>query len=219
MKTEALLLVARLRQATRLDGYASVGDFHDAMFECDHVSPWTKSGSNVDADIMIIGQDWSSSDVLGGDPPDLEVAELGFDPKFPTNRNLDDLLERHFGLKRAECYLTNLFPFIKSGNASGAIPLKDLVVSARRFTLPEIRIVCPQLVACLGLKTFSALMRAAGLKGSPKMAEAVGSPFEFADSRIHCVAHTGAFGMNNRGRKQVENDWHQLAMGIGYPSR
>jgi len=211
MKTGSLLQLARLRRSSRLDGYASIGDFHDGIFECDHVSPLTKSGCNVDAEIMIVAQDWSSSDVLGRVPPDLHVAALGFDPKFPTNSNLDDLLVRHFGLNRAECYLTNLFPFIKTGKASAGIPLKDLVASAQRFTLKEVQIVSPHLVICLGLKTFLAMMRARGLKGSPNMDQAINSPFEFANAKIHCVAHTGALGMNNRGRGQVEKDWQQLA--------
>ena len=135
MKTEALLQLARLRQSARLDGYASIGDFHDGIFECDHVSPWTKSGCNVDAEIMIVGQDWSSSDALGRDPPDLHSAALGFSPKFPTNSNLDDLLERHFGLDRADCYLTNLFPFVKSGNASAGIPTIIPAAVGLKFTL------------------------------------------------------------------------------------
>jgi restriction system protein len=160
---------------------------------------------------MIVGQDWSSSEALGSDPPDLHSATLGFSPKFPTNRNLDNLLEHHFGLDRSECYLTNLFPFIKPGKASSGIPLRVLVESARQFTLPEVKIVSPRLVICLGLRTFVAMMRATSLKGSPKMDQAVNSPFEFANTMIHCVAHTGALGMNNRGRGQVEKDWQQLA--------
>ena len=143
MKNEALLRLARLRQSFRLDGYAAIGDFHDGIFECDHVSPWTKSGGNVDAEIMVVGQDWSSSDALAKGPPSLARAKLGFNPLLLTNTNLDDLLQRHFGLTRAECYLTNLFPYIKPGNASAPIPLKDLVVCAKKFTLQEIRIVSP----------------------------------------------------------------------------
>lgn len=211
MKTEALLQLARLRQSTRFDGYASIGDFHNGIFECEHVSPWTKSGCNVDAEIMIVGQDWSSSDALDRDPPDLHSAALGFSEKFPTNRNLDNLLERYFGLNRAECYLTNLFPFIKLGKANAGVPLKHLVACAQLFTLPEVWIVSPQLVICLGLRTFVSLMRAVSLKESPKMDQAVNAPFKFSDAMIHCVAHTGAFGMNNRGRDQVEEDWQQLA--------
>ncbi len=219
MKAQALLQLARLRQSTRLEGYASIGDFHDGIFECDHVSPWTKSGGNVDAEILVVGQDWSSGDALGRDPPDLHSATLGFSPKFPTNRNLDDLLKRHFDLNRAECYLTNLFPFIKPGSASAGIPLKDLAASARRFTLPEVKIVSPRLVICLGLRTFIALMRAASIEGSPKMDLAVKSPFEFANAMVHCVAHTGAFGMNNRGPDQAERVWQQLAASLPHDRR
>lgn len=211
MKTEALLRLARLRQSSRLDGSAAIGDFHDGIFECDHVSPWTKSGCNVDAEIMVVGQDWLSSEVLEIEPPNLSVAELGFDPKFPTNANLNGLLERHFDLSRADCYLTNLFPFVKRGKASASIPMNNLISCAQRFTLPEIEIVSPQIVICLGLKTFLSLMRAVGLKGSMKMDQAVSSPFAFGNSKIYCVAHPGSFGMNNRGRSQVESDWRHLA--------
>jgi len=159
---------------------------------------------------MIVGQDWSSSDALSSKPPGLLDAQSGFDPKFPTNANLDCLLERHFGLMRSECYLTNVFAFIKSGSASASIPLQDLIWSARQFTLPEIEIVSPRLVICLGLRTFLALMRAVGLSESPKMDQAVNLQLKFANSMIRCVAHTGALGMNNRGRSQVERDWQQL---------
>jgi restriction system protein len=211
MKVEALLKLARLRQSTRRNGYDCIGAFHDGLFECDHVSPWTKSGHNVDAEIMVVGQDWSSQDVLARDPPDLEVARLGFDARFPTNANLDDLLKRHFGLARGACYLTNLFPFIKGGRANAAIPMKDLVWAAETFTLPEIRIVSPRLVICLGRRAFIALLRASGAKGSPRLDQAIKSPFASGDAMIYCVAHTGALGTNNRGREQVARDWSAMA--------
>lgn len=211
MKNGALLSLARQRQSSRFNGYAAVGDFHDGIYECDHVSPWTKSGSNVDAEVMVVGQDWSSSDSLGATSPDLNSVMYGFSPKFPTNANLDALLKRHLRLARADCYLTNLFPYIKYGGPSANIPFKDLVACAKRFTLPEIEIVAPELVICLGLRTFTALMRATGIKGSPKMDEAVKNPFKHGCSMIFCVAHTGALGMNNRGRQQVEVDWQEIA--------
>jgi restriction system protein len=92
------------------------------------------------------------------------------------------------------------------------IPPRDLVACAKWFTPTEIEIVGPQLVLCLGLKTFVALMRAVGIKGAPKMNQAVQSPFEYLGSMIHCFAHTGAFGMNNRGREQVEADRQNLCL-------
>lgn len=209
-KREALLELAQLRKSCRLDGYCSIGDFHDGIFECGHISPWTKSGSNLNAEIMIVGQDWLGSDKLEEAPPDHHVVKYGFDPKFPTNANLDCLLQRHFGVKRVECYLTNVFPYIKGGDASVEIRLGDLKKCAKRFTLCEIQIVSPRLVICLGLATFNALRKAVGL-GVLLLSEAIDSHFEFAGAMIHCVAHTGGWGMNNRGRDQVELDWQHLA--------
>lgn len=159
---------------------------------------------------MVIGQDWSSADVLAREP-DLEVAKLGFDRNFPTNRNLDDLLRRHFRLERTDCYLTNLFPFIKPGGASAHIRMADLVWSAREFTLLEIRIVSPKLVICLGLRTFRALAHADGRQPPATLAQAIAAPFAIGGSTVHCVAHTGALGMNNRSRGQVDKDWRALA--------
>ena len=214
MKTQRLSKLVNKRQTMRLDDYDCIGDFHDGVFECDFVSPITKSGHNVDAEVMVVLQDWSSSDVLGKTPPDLDGSKFGYTPSLPTNKNLDALLDRHFGLVRAECYLTNLFPFVKAGGISASIPMKDLVTCAQKFTIPEIQIVAPRLVVCLGLRTFLALMRAHGLKGTPKMDEAVNSPFNIEISSVNCVAHTGALGMNNRGRSQVEKDWKKVSESI-----
>lgn len=211
LKAAALLALTHKRKATRLKGYQCVGDFQNGRFECDHVSPWTKSGRNLDATIMIIGQDWVSADVLASYAPDSPVAERGFDAAFPTNANLDRLLRDHFGLERGQCYLTNLFAFIKPDNASTSIPIRDLISSARDFTLEEIRIIAPQLVICLGLRTFQALARAASKKKPRNIEQAINSPFSYVNSMVHCVAHTGAFGMNNRGRAQVDKDWASLA--------
>ena len=89
--------------------------------------------------------------------------------------------------------------------------MADLVACAGTYTREEIRIVAPQLVICLGLKTFRALMRVAQIPGSPKMARAIASPFRLEGAMVHCVAHTGAFGTNNRSSAQVVKDWQTLA--------
>lgn len=211
-KRRRLRELAETCRSMRLDGYGCIGDFHNGIYECDHVSPWTRSGDNVNAEIMVVGQDWSSADRLCNPTPDMDAANLGYTPNLPTNRNLDDLLWRHFGKRREDCYLTNLFPFVKPGGMSKNIAMKDLQVCAQQFTVEEIRIVNPRLVICLGLRSYVALMRTQGLSGWPKLEAAIRrSPFPIGNAAIHCVAHTGARGMNNRGRNKVENDWRRLA--------
>ena len=96
-RTARLKALARTRRETDLAGlfgknaplYSHIGDFHGGVYECDDVSPWTKSGGDVDADFMIVGQDWSSYTQLEK-PVNRHIVDYGFDPDFPTNRNLDN---------------------------------------------------------------------------------------------------------------------------------
>ena len=77
-----------------------------------------------------------------------------------------------------DVYATNLFPFIKTGNMSGSIAKHDLIRAAREFALPQIRIVQPRLVICLGLETFNSIREACGMQRFVPMAEAIESPFK-----------------------------------------
>src|SRR5687767_4898767 len=116
-KRRRLLALAKSRQGTRWPGYKSIADYHGGAYECDCVSPFTKSAGNIDAEVMILLQDWSSDDELSQGLDD-ETQRLGYTPSQPTARNLALLLETTFGLALSDTYGTNLFPFVKSGTVS-----------------------------------------------------------------------------------------------------
>jgi len=195
----------------RLNGFKNIGDFHDGYYECQkYVSPWTKSGANFDADIMIIGQDWCGENLLK-EPKNSSLRNKGYDASYPTNKNLDDLLDKAFGIGRTDCYLTNVFPFVKSGNAGTTIGMGALKYCAENYTRKEIEIVVPKIIICLGLRTFIALRRAYSIPGTPRLNEAINNSIETEQTSIYCVAHTGSRGMNNRSRFQVERDWANIA--------
>ncbi|MEX0654160.1 MAG: hypothetical protein WD534_09985 [Phycisphaeraceae bacterium] len=201
------------RKTSCWHGYHQIGDFHDGAYESDHVSPYTISAGNPDADVFILLQDWASADGLAG-PIDQETVEFGHTPSLPTNRNLVRLLNTHFGLTLADTYATNLFPFIKPGGMSATIPVRDLVKAAREFALPQIAIVQPRLVVCLGLQTFCAMQRATGRRPAANLAEAIGSPLEVESAMIWCQAHTGGLGQANRNRggvDRVSSDWATMS--------
>ncbi len=145
LKRQQLLELARERQRSRWRGCGSLTDYHGGAYECDWVSPYTKTACNVDADVFLLLQDWASDDLLGG-PLQPEVLELGRLPTLPTNRNLEDLLKRTFNLRLDEVFATNLFPFIKLGEMSSPIRMADLARAAQTFALPQIRIVEPAVV-------------------------------------------------------------------------
>lgn len=189
-KAQQLLELARKRQAARWPGYGNLADYHDGLYECDHASPYTKSAGNVEADILVLLQDWSSHDRLSG-PPDHEVARLGYTPGLPTNINLAQLLRQHFQVAFGDVFITNLFPFIKTGNLSRGIPARDMRRAAVEFGLPQIEIIKPKLVICLGTATFNAIRHACDQPEVKTLEQAIQAPFTLRGSQVWCQSHPG----------------------------
>lgn len=214
--SEIARLVERRRRAPYV-GYNCIGDYHGGIFECDYVSPYSKSAHNLDARVMVFLQDWSSDDRLQR-APDPEIVRLGLTPDLPTNWNLVGLLRTHLGLELRDTYSTNLFPFIKRGNLSSRIPRADLARAAEEFALPQVGAVRPQLAICLGLATFNALRAAAGHPPAPTVASALRWAFRIGPTQVVFQAHTGNLGRNNRNRggiDRVSADWSAMRMLLG----
>jgi uracil-DNA glycosylase len=211
-KRIGLLALAKKRQAHRSDRYFNLNDFHDGFYECDFVSPWTISANNVNASLMLIAQDWSSFDSLT-QAPDEELRQIGQTWKLRTNRNLRDFLQRHFKLRFADTYATNLFPFIKKGKLNARIRDADLRDCAEEYAVPQINIVNPKMVLCLGKQTFDAL-RYVLYKDAINWVDAShpGSHTHLDGTEIYGVPHTGSWGTNNAGgMPKVDEIWKRLA--------
>ena len=209
MKQDDLLALARLRQGTKWPGFFSIGDFHDGAYDCDFVSPWSKSAHNTDCEVMLVAQDWASSDHLNSSLK-AEVANPGYDPHIETNINLHGLLERHLGLKFSETHATNIFPFIKPGRMNAPIPANRYRQAGVEFLAPQIDILRPKLVICLGLNAFNGATHALSNFRPVRMAVALENVVQVGITKIIAVAHTGRLGTNNRGKENVERDWERL---------
>ena len=92
----------------------------------------------LDADIMVVLQDWTSDEDLRR-AVDSDAVTYGYTRGLHTNRNLVRLLEEHFDTALTDIYGTNLFPFIKMGHMGSSIPRRDLVRAARELALPRLR--------------------------------------------------------------------------------
>lgn len=208
-KKAELLALAKLRQAARWDGYHCIGDYHGGAYECDFVSPYSKVAHNVDAEVFIVLQDWLGHDKLSG-PLLPDAATLGYLPELPTNRVLHSLVSETFGRSIEQTYATNLFPFIKPGNLSSRIPVRLMVQAATQFAIPQIMVVQPKVVVCLGLVVCNALRCASGFRRIATIDAAIEEPFQIGDSVVWCQAHTGTLGQKNRNRLdrfQTREDW------------
>ena len=114
-KREALRALAVKRKLDKRDqGYKgtyrdlSEPGLHGDYYEQGWVSPVTNTAHNVDADWMLVLQDWDSADNIPEARPTGE-SYVGYDPEFPTNRNLTTLFGV-LGVERHDLFITNLFP-------------------------------------------------------------------------------------------------------------
>ena len=209
-KLRELHALGTLRSRTKCKGYRSLADFPGRVPASRFVSPYSHGAMNVQSRVFVMLQDWVSARYLSRRPAS-ELLTLGRDPGLPTNRRLEDLLYRHFEMNLSDVFATNLFPYIKPKRMQGTLPFDDLVCAARMFGLPQIMIVAPRLVICLGLATFNALRVAGGLPRVVTLDEASRSHFALRKTRIWCQAHTGARGQHNRGRSVADGDWSRMA--------
>lgn len=209
-KRAALLKLAMRRQVDRHPPHCNIADFHGSFYECDHVSPWTISACNVDAELMLIGQDWASAEVLN-QPPNDERRRLGQDWSSRTNSNLRRYLDL-LGLSFCDTYATNVFTFIKGGRKSGRIPFNDLVRCAQVYTIPEIEIVAPRIAVCFGKKAFDAVRGAADQDGVEwDGVKTLDAYTQVGSTRVYGLPHPGGLGTNNAGgAHSVEQLWKRL---------
>jgi uracil-DNA glycosylase len=210
-KLEAMEELARVRKNDRISGYQCLGDFHDGAYvRHNYVSPWSITAHNLDAEVMVLLQDWSSTEMLER-PLDTDVEKLGYTPGLATNKNLMGLLKRHFGKSIEETYVTNLFVFIKRGDIGARIRMLDAVYCAEKYAKKQIEIVQPRVALCAGSLTFNALRLAMGEK-KIRLTGALAQPIKINSTFVYGVPHPGGRGTANAGgAAAVEAIWSAIA--------
>lgn len=215
-KQAAMATLIAKRRAEKDRGYHHLHQYDGGSWDFDHVVPWTKSACRLDADLMIIGQDWASDDYLRrNDDPMTRAARLrtGQDQHLATNRNLRSLLAAHFGLDFSQTFATNVLVFIKPGPMNNNVPMKDLRYCAAAYTIPQVQIVQPRMALCLGARTFNSVRSALNLARMSLHEACVPSAHTCVGrTEVYGVPHTGSWGTKNAGGLQaVSAIWADLA--------
>jgi hypothetical protein len=223
-KHRELAKLVDLRRKDTFPGMIAIHEFEDGKWDLDHtiplVVPWTKSACNLDAKLMIIGQDWISEKFLlkpRNRTPwrDTLRRQFGQDPHLPTNRNLRKLL-RCFNSKWSEVYATDVSVFIKPGQMTGNVPTTLLRHCATAYVLQQVRVVRPLMVLCLGTRTFNSMRHA--LEYQPmQLGEARKAGRHTVDklsgAEFYCVPHTGGSGFAAcGGMPAILPIWQELAL-------
>jgi len=164
------------------------------------------SAKNFNSELFIIAQDWASEDYLNrlrnkSTSKILEVLKKGRDENLATNKNLDSILSK-FDIRFSETYATNLFPFIKPEGMSSKIPWNDFKLAGKKFLLPQIDIIEPKLIVCLGQNVYNFFLELNGLKPS-KFSKDILDLTYYRNIPIKAVYHTGSLGSKNAKGKSL----------------
>jgi uracil-DNA glycosylase family 4 len=197
----------------------------ETKFDTNEIGNWTTWANDLDADIMIIGQDYANESTFNKDLGRIETKELtnnssAIDYTTVTNYYLRELT-KFIGfdimvppdkLKREESngkvFLTNSVLCLKAGSMSKSIPQSVYEKCGEKFLKPTIDIVKPKVIITLGATATKAVITAySATIGNSK--ELLRSNFktifnngaiEIKDTNmiIAPVYHTGILGQNNR---------------------
>lgn len=215
---ERLVTVPHLQNSERLEN-----DDHGLGTDNPYVNLWNLWQGNLDAEIMVIGQDYGTKE----EGNVLESRKYA-DMMNPTDRRLKRLFKKAFGIDldsgEATLFFTNTANCYRKQRTSGGAHSAWLPICANKFMARLIRIIRPKIVVVLGKAAFEALHCMEDLpliccnpadKGTDSFSEALrhryqidlgGTPIE-----VFPVYHPGTNSQMNRTEAQQLEDWKRIA--------
>ena len=198
-------------------------DDHGLNTDIPYVNRWNIWQGNLDADIMLIGQDYGQKE---------ESTVLDFynfaDTTNPTDKRLKDLFKASFGwdidTDNAPLFFTNMANCYRKHRTSGGMHSAWLPICANKFMERLIRIIQPKIIIVLGRITFEALHCMEGLRvkcidplesGSPSFSETIQHHYQIdlngTAIEVFPVFHPGANSQMNRTFDEQVADWNRIA--------
>jgi DNA polymerase len=216
-KESYLDLVARRKSCLCCVGLTNPSTIESGVYDSDHIGPWSRWQGGLDAEIMIVGQDWGDVDYFR------EWQGIDQARGNATNENLQKLLQE-FGISVRKprepqpnvIFLTNLILCLKRGGLQAEIEEEWLQNCSRNFFRDLVSIIQPKKVLALGERVSKAIFNCYGIPfrkswGLPKLMPK--SPFRIGDGTLlFPLYHCGARGVNlNRKIEWQRQDWRKAA--------
>lgn len=210
-------LVHQRKRCRSCRGLENPSVYEGGKYDSSEIGPWTLWQGNLNADIMIVGQDWGDKAYFtkwkGADQPSGN----------PTNSNLEKLLHQ-FAIdikgprepQEQKIFLTNLILCLKDGGLQAPIEHEWLTNCCDKFFRKLVDLVRPRVVLALGKKVSEAILNLYEIphhKSWTLSKLMQSSPFNLFDcTYLFPVYHCGASGVNrNRSLKDQNADWKKVA--------
>jgi DNA polymerase len=194
-------------------GLTNPARFEGGRFDSAQIGPWSLWQGNLNAPLMVVGQDWGTTDYfernrgrdIRGNPTDLNLINLvktiGFpiqDVYLPEGQNV--------------LFFTNAVLCLKSGNLQSEVQ-KDWFINCSSFLRRQIEIVNPLAVVGLGKHAYDAILSCYNLKAGKFRPEVEAENGRVLLNGIHVFAvyHCGNKSTNmNRSMEVQIKDWMRI---------
>jgi DNA polymerase len=190
----------------------------DGSLDSEQIGPWTLWQGNLNAELMVIGQDWGDvgyflnhrgRDGLGN-PTNERLArllsELGVEIKPPGTPDC-----------RQIAFFTNAILCLKEGGLGGHV--RDVwFTNCASFLRRQIEIVSPQVIALLGKRAYSAVLSVYGIRPvSFRAAVEDQKGVQLPNGSIaFAVYHCGArVALTHRREIEQVRDWRRIGLKLG----
>jgi DNA polymerase len=206
-------LVENRKACRRCPGLENPADVEGGTLDADQIGPWSRWQGNLDAAVMVVGQDW-------GDVAYFKTNRGRDLARNPTNRTLVELLAVA-GIEvdplrtprpRQTAFFTNAILCLKSHGLQAKVN-PDWFLSCRDFPRRQIEIVRPSVVIGLGECAYRSILAGFGLQASRFRDEVCAwNGRSLAEgTRVFAVYHCGARICNtHRPLDQQKRDWLRM---------
>ena len=215
---EYLQLVDERKACRACSGLANPAEW--ATFDSPEIGPWSRLHGDLDAQIMVVGQDWGDvgyyQDFKGLDDfanPTMRTLE-----KLLRSINLDVSLQA-YGEGPRGLFLTNAVLCLKKGVGGLQAPVEEAWFSncGQRFLKRQIEIVRPRVVVSLGQRAYEAIVAAFGLKRLRFRDAVAGGAVQLVPGvRLVPVYHCGNRILNTHRKLPAQmEDWRRVRAAMG----
>jgi len=188
----------------------------ETNYDINQIEPWAQWQNNLDAEILVIGQEFCDLKTFNKCNGKVELFENVYE--YPANKNLQHYLSQ-IGYDpghpfspntKAKLFFTNCVMGLKNGKMSANFSDKWINESRTNFLEPLINIVKPKYIIGIGSKPTLSLSRIFKFKFDSMKNIIEQNAIKVNDVKIFPVYHTGGLGLRNRKKELQNKDWKKI---------
>ncbi len=209
-------LVHARKECRACTGLVNPSSCRGGKFDCDEIGAWSAWQGNLDAPVLVVGQDWGDVDWFvreGGKSTNTSVTNTTL-VKLLHVAGFDVSLARD-STGRGALFFTNAILCLKGGGAQAGVHREWFQNCGTRFLRPLIDLVRPMVVVGLGERAYAAVLNSYGLTPGPfRAAVAAEQPVELSPGMVaFAVYHCAARIQNTHRPFEAQiSDWKRIAV-------